>query len=118
MSIDMNYVNSFNLFGKYVKQISCITGEGAPSTSTIGAVGMLYMDIKSDNKDLYKCTSISENVYVWKKLIEVDNLYCKLNQDQAIALYNLISLSSFTKTDISAEMNAFMNAFNINTEES
>lgn len=40
----MNYVESFNLLGIDAKQIPCIKGEGAPTTSTEGAVGCFYMD--------------------------------------------------------------------------
>lgn len=53
MTNDMNYVDSFNLFGKDVKQIPCITGEGSPTSTTIGAVGMLYMDTSSNGGGNY-----------------------------------------------------------------
>lgn len=59
----MNYVDSYNLFGIETKQIPCIPGTGAPSTSTAGAVGMLYMD--TDTGDIYKCTAVVNGVYTW-----------------------------------------------------
>lgn len=59
----MNYVESFDLFGVPAKQISSITGSGAPTTTTEGAVGCLYMD--TGTGDLYKCTAAVDGVYTW-----------------------------------------------------
>lgn len=59
----MNYVDSYTLFGVETKQIPCIPGIGAPSTSTAGAVGMLYMD--TDTGDMYKCVATDSDVYTW-----------------------------------------------------
>lgn len=59
----MNYVDSLNLFGVPVKEIPCITGSGAPSTTTAGAVGSLYMD--TDTGALYKCTAAANGIYTW-----------------------------------------------------
>ena len=64
----MNYVESFKLFGTEAAQIPCIKGDGAPTTSTPGAVGCLYMDTASENHDLYKCTSASGGSYTWVSL--------------------------------------------------
>lgn len=63
----MNYVKSLNLFGVEAKEIPCITGSGAPTTSTQGAVGCFYMDTSSDTKDVYKCTAVSNGTYTWEK---------------------------------------------------
>lgn len=60
----MNYVKSFNLLGVEAQQIPCITGEGAPTTSTEGAVGCLYMD--TTNGDIYKCTVVDGEKYTWE----------------------------------------------------
>lgn len=60
----MNYVESFKLFGTDVKQIPCIPGSGAPTESTEGAVGCLYMDTKTGN--LYKCRAASQGVFKWE----------------------------------------------------
>lgn len=61
----MNYVQSFNLFGVDAKQIPSITGSGAPTTKTEGAVGCFYMDTASENKDVYKCTAVANGAYTW-----------------------------------------------------
>lgn len=65
----MNFVSHFNLFGVDAKQIPCIIGEGAPTTTTEGAVGCFYMD--STNGDIYKCTNVADGVYTWVCLKEV-----------------------------------------------
>lgn len=65
----MNYVESFKLFGTEAMQIPCIKGDGAPTTSTPGAVGCLYMDTSSEFKDLYKCTAAVDGVYTWVSLL-------------------------------------------------
>lgn len=59
----MNYVPYFDLFGVDAKQIPCDTGSGAPTSSTEGAVGCLYMD--TDTGDIYKCVSATDGVYEW-----------------------------------------------------
>ena len=59
----MNYVESLNLFGVEAKEIPCIKGSGAPNDSTVGEVGLLYMN--TDNGDMYKCTFVSNGVYTW-----------------------------------------------------
>lgn len=41
-----------------------IKGAGAPTTSTVGTVGMLYED--TTNGDLYKCTAVSDSTYTWE----------------------------------------------------
>lgn len=60
----MNYVKHLNLFGVDAKQIPCDAGEGAPTTSTVGAVGCLYMDKLTS--DIYKCISASDDMYIWE----------------------------------------------------
>ena len=60
----MNYVESFNLLGVEAKQIPCIKGEGAPTTSTEGAVGCFYIDTLVGT--LYKCTAASSGNYTWE----------------------------------------------------
>ena len=70
----MNYVKHFNMLGVEAQQIPCITGTGAPTTETEGAVGCFYMD--TDNGDVYKCIKVEGDVYTWKKenegIIEVE----------------------------------------------
>ena len=65
----MNFVKSFNMFGTDAMQIPCIAGTGAPTTSTAGAVGMLYMDTSSSDGELWKCTGVNNDVYTWVRLI-------------------------------------------------
>ena len=48
MSSNPTFVNDMNIFGNHIKQIPCIVGEGSPTESTAGAVGMLYMDSSSN----------------------------------------------------------------------
>lgn len=61
----MNYVESFNLFGVNVKQIPCITGSGAPTTATEGAIGCFYMDTNTGM--VYKCTAEASGAYTWEE---------------------------------------------------
>lgn len=65
----MNYVEHFKLFGTEAMQIPCIKGDGAPTTSTPGAVGCLYMDTASESQDLYKCVAVTNGVYTWVSLL-------------------------------------------------
>lgn len=62
----MNYVKNFNFYGVEAKEIPCITGEGAPTETTEGAVGCLYMNA---NGNLYKCTSADGGVFVWEETV-------------------------------------------------
>ena len=59
----MNYVKHLNMFGTEVKEIPCIPGTGAPTSSTAGAVGCLYMNTTTG--DMYKCTGVNSGVYTW-----------------------------------------------------
>lgn len=69
----MELVKGRDLFGSGPsKEIPCLTGKGAPTTATAGAVGCLYMD--EDTGNLYKCTAAADGVYTWKDA-EADNLY-------------------------------------------
>lgn len=67
----MEYIDSFNLFGNEVKQNPCIILNKEPTGDTVGLVGMLAMNINSENKDLYKCIRIPENNgegYIWEQV--------------------------------------------------
>ena len=76
----MDFVKSFDLLGKEAKQIACIEIDGAPTTSTIGAVGVLGMDTKTG--DLYTCTAVSSGAYTWVKLISSDEVDAKIAKAQ------------------------------------
>ena len=80
----MNFVKSFNMFGTDAMQIPCIAGTGAPTTSTDGAVGMLYMDTSSSDGELWKCTGVNGAQYMWTKLINEDLLNSKNNDYKVI----------------------------------
>jgi hypothetical protein len=41
-----------------------ITGTGAPTTTTVGVVGMRY--VNTSNGDEYTCTEVSDGAYTWK----------------------------------------------------
>lgn len=77
----MNFVKSFNMFGTDAMQIPCIAGTGVPTTSTNGAVGMLYMDTSSSDGELWKCTGVDSDVYTWVKLIDEDLLNLNIDID-------------------------------------
>lgn len=62
----MNYVDSLDIFGIEAKEIPCIKGSGAPLSSTVGAVGLFYMN--TDNGDVYKCTDVNDNKYTWEPM--------------------------------------------------
>lgn len=62
----MEYVKHSNFFGVETKENTCITDSGAPSASTVGIVGLFYMD--SDNGDVYKCVAVADGVYTWVKV--------------------------------------------------
>lgn len=59
----MKFASYIDYFGTPAKEIPCITGVGAPTATTEGAVGCLYMDTNSGV--IYKCTSASIGNYVW-----------------------------------------------------
>ena len=73
MSSNPTFVNDMNLFGNHIKQIPCIVGEGSPTESTAGAVGMLYMDTSFNNGEMWKCIGVSDTSYTWVKMISEDN---------------------------------------------
>lgn len=47
--------------------VGTITGSGAPTPSTVGAVGVFYMD--ETNGKVYKCTAVKSGVYTWEPLL-------------------------------------------------
>lgn len=60
----MNYVDSLKIGGVDAFQLPCIKIKGAPTTETIGAVGLLGFDI--DTGKVYKCTAAADGVYTWE----------------------------------------------------
>ena len=67
----MNFIENLNLLGIEAQQIPCIKGEGTPSSETVGAIGLLYMDIVTGR--IYKCTTVTDGVYAWVDILEEVN---------------------------------------------
>lgn len=63
----MNYVKALNFLGVVAKEIPCIVGNGAPTNSTVGAVGCFYMN--KENGDVYKCIAAQNSTYTWDLLV-------------------------------------------------
>ena len=63
----VNYVSAFDLFGVKARQVTCDCANGAPTSSTPGKIGMLYMNI--DNGDVYKCISSDNGTTAWSLLV-------------------------------------------------
>lgn len=59
----MNFVKSFEIDGIKAAQVPCLLGRGAPTGTTEGALGCLYMD--TDTGDLYKCIAVVGGAYSW-----------------------------------------------------
>lgn len=55
-----------------------IVGHGAPTEHTEAEPGMIYMDVDSENGDLYKCIKVTiteqGSIWLWKKLVESQEL--------------------------------------------
>lgn len=64
----MNFVESLSMFYTDVKEIPCVTGEGAPTSKTEGAPGVLYMDM--ENGTLYKCRGADyvNETFTWEEI--------------------------------------------------
>ena len=65
--MSVNYVSAFDLFGVEARQVTCDCANGAPTSSTPGKIGMLYMNI--NNGDIYKCISSGNGTTVWSLLV-------------------------------------------------
>lgn len=63
----MKYVKFFDILDVETAQIPCIEVKGPPTTATVGAVGLLALDIDSDG-DVYVCISVNGDIYTWKPL--------------------------------------------------
>lgn len=109
----MNYVKYFNLFGVDTKEIPCITGKGAPTAETVGAVGLFYMD--TDTGEVYKCIGVSEldGVYAWVPL--GDNI--KIAQTTGNSDSAVMSQNATTKalSEIEEYIGLPKNLFDVNT---
>lgn len=65
--MSVNYVSAFDLFGVEARQVTCDCANGAPTSSTPGKMGMLYMNI--NNGDVYKCISSGNGMTAWSLLV-------------------------------------------------
>ena len=65
--MSVNYVSAFDLFGVEARQVTCDCANGAPTSSTPGKMGMLYMNI--NNGDVYKCISSDNGTTTWSLLV-------------------------------------------------
>ena len=64
----MKYVKSFDILGIDTAQIPCIELYGVPNTATVGAVGLLGMDVTSEGREIYVCTKVDGAIYTWQSL--------------------------------------------------
>ena len=64
----MKYVKSFNILGIDTAQTSCIELQGVPNSATEGAVGLLGVNMLSDEHEVYLCTAVNGSVYTWQCL--------------------------------------------------
>ena len=64
----MKYVQYFDILGVNTAQIPCIELPGPPNAATEGAVGLLGMDMTSEDKEVYICTAVNGAIYTWKSL--------------------------------------------------
>ena len=61
----MNYVESFDILGVNARQTSCVVLSSAPTSKTVGAVGVLAMDQAGNT---YKCIGVNGDKYTWVPL--------------------------------------------------
>lgn len=89
----MNFVECLNMFGIEAKEIPCIKGSGAPTTATVGAVGLFYMN--TANGDMYKCTEVSGNSYTWKSMSNGKGIsYAQIDANGNLIIYYTDNTSS------------------------
>ena len=95
----MEFTKSFNLFGVEGKEIPCITGKGAPTVATKGAVGCLYMD--TNTGDIYKCTAVVGSVYTWTSDAKTINATLTAHGTSITELQNAMVLAHARITNLS-----------------
>lgn len=64
----MHYVKQFNINGVDTKQVACIELQGKPNAATVGAVGLLGIDVTSPLHEVYKCVAVNGSIYTWELL--------------------------------------------------
>lgn len=108
----MNYVESFNLLGVEAKQIPSITGNGAPTTATEGAVGCLYMDTATG--DMYKCTVVSNGTYTWVLILDKNELVEDIIGE--IDAVNVVQTIGDSETEVMSQRSVTNELSKTNTE--
>ena len=90
----MVYVKHFDILGVDTAQIPCIELQGVPNAATVGAVGLLGMDMTSEGHELYVCTAVNGSVYTWQSLkdgkdgVSVIGTHINLNGELIVTLSN------------------------------
>ena len=64
----MVYVKHFDILGVDTAQIPCIELQGVPNSATVGAVGLLGIDVTSEGREVYLCTDVNGSIYTWQSL--------------------------------------------------
>lgn len=64
----VDYVKHFDICGVTTKQVACIELHGKPNAATVGAVGVLGVDIDSPFHEVYKCVGVNGSIYSWELL--------------------------------------------------
>ena len=96
----MHYVKHFDILGVNTAQIPCIELQGVPNSATEGAVGLLGMNMLSEDHEIYICVAVNGSVYTWKPLKDGKDGVCivktELNENGEL----LITLSDGTVNNV------------------
>ncbi len=57
-------------------------GSGAPTSSTVGAIGQLYLDTGAGK--MYQCTAIKGSAYTWLPLIKTETWTFELEDGSTV----------------------------------
>ncbi len=63
----MEFFEYLDILGAHGKEIPCVTGASAPTSTTEGDIGCLYMD--TDTGELYKCIAAVDGVLTWEPAV-------------------------------------------------
>lgn len=77
----MKYVKHFDILGVDTAQIPCIELQGVPNAATVGAVGLLGMDMTSEGHEIYKCVAVNGSVYTWECIVRGKDGTCVKKAD-------------------------------------
>ena len=90
----MKYVKYFNILGIDTAQIPCIELHGVPNAATVGAVGLLGIDVDSEGHELYKCVKVEGSIYTWEQVTRgrdgtgIIGAYIDMNGELQLTLSN------------------------------